>query len=115
MNSSALLSSRTVGQNQARGQDPSTLRLQCPVCSRLLRTPDLHDSAPLACSECGFVLSEVGGILRSLPPERKSSFAQFIREYELVRAKEGRGSSSPDYYTELPFRDLTGRNSWQWG
>jgi SAM-dependent methyltransferase len=31
-----------------------------------------------------------------------------------VRAKEGRGSSSADYYLALPFKDLTGRNSWQW-
>ena len=58
--------------------------------------------------------SEVDGIFRSLPPDRESYFARFIREYELVRAKEGRGSSSPDYYLELPFRDLTDRNSWQW-
>jgi len=31
-----------------------------------------------------------------------------------VRAKEGRGSSGADYYLALPFKDLTGRNVWQW-
>jgi SAM-dependent methyltransferase len=60
------------------------------------------------------VLSEVNGIFHSLPSDRQLYFRQFICEYELVRTKEGRGSSSPDYYLALPFKDLTGRNRWQW-
>src|SRR5208282_1698872 len=53
-------------------------------------------------------------IFRCLPPDRRSHFEQFVRDYELVRAKEGRGSNSPEYYLNLPFKDLTGRNTWQW-
>jgi SAM-dependent methyltransferase len=56
----------------------------------------------------------VNGIFRCLAPGRELYFRQFIREYGLVRTKEGRGSSSPEYYLELPFKDLTGRNGWQW-
>ena len=67
-----------------------------------------------ACSECGFVLSDGNGILRSLPSDRELYFRAIHWEYELVRTKEGRGSSSTDYYLALPFKDLTGRNSWQW-
>jgi SAM-dependent methyltransferase len=111
---SALLTPMTVGASQASGESASTLRLQCPVCSHSLHTSDLRDGPHSACSECGFMLSEVDGIFRSLPPDRTSYFAQFIREYELVRAKEGRGSTSSNYYLELPFRDLNDRNSWQW-
>ena len=41
-------------------------------------------------------------------------FQQFVRDYETVRAKEGRGSACAEYYLALPFEDLTGRNVWQW-
>jgi SAM-dependent methyltransferase len=41
-------------------------------------------------------------------------FRQFVRDYEIVRAKEGRGCSSASYYLELPYKDVTGRNRWQW-
>jgi SAM-dependent methyltransferase len=37
-----------------------------------------------------------------------------MRDYELVREAEGRGSSDPEFYLSLPFQDRTGRNSWQW-
>jgi SAM-dependent methyltransferase len=63
---------------------------------------------------CGFVFSETDGIYNALPPAREATFRQFVHDYESVRAKEGRGSSSADYYLALPFKDLTGRNSWQW-
>jgi SAM-dependent methyltransferase len=113
MNSSVLLT-HVSGEDRSRIERASTLRLQCPVCSSSLHAPGSDDVPLSACSECGFVLAEVDGIFRSLPPARESYFAQFIQDYERVRAKEGRGSSSPDYYLELPFKDLTRQNSWQW-
>jgi SAM-dependent methyltransferase len=76
---------------------------------------DLIGSTSSSCLECGFVLSEVNGIFRCLAADRELHFRQFIREYGLVRSKEGRGSPFSAYYLELPFKDLTGRNSWQWG
>jgi SAM-dependent methyltransferase len=90
----------------------SSLRLQCPICQQLL-LPSGMFSNPV-CSGCGFVMSELNGIFRALSPDRELHFSQFVRDYEMIRAKEGRGSSSADYYLELPFRDLTGRNLWQW-
>jgi SAM-dependent methyltransferase len=60
------------------------------------------------------VFSEFGGICSALPPSREATFRQFVRDYESVRAKEGRGSTCADYYLALPFEDLTGRNAWQW-
>jgi SAM-dependent methyltransferase len=114
MSKSPLLASMPVDENRARiGKSAPPLRLQCPVCSRALRT-DGFRSTGLACPGCGFVLSLANGIFRSLPPDRELYFRQFTCEYELVRTKEGRGASAPDYYLALPFKDLTGRNSWQW-
>ncbi len=39
---------------------------------------------------------------------------RFLEEYRQIRYAEGRGSDDPAYYRELPFRDLTGRNSAMW-
>ncbi|HZQ96665.1 MAG TPA: class I SAM-dependent methyltransferase [Candidatus Sulfotelmatobacter sp.] len=66
------------------------------------------------CAGCDFVIRKEKGILRALQPNRERYFQQFIRDYETVRAREGRGSVSPEYYLSLPDKDLTGCNSWQW-
>jgi len=98
--------------NDKAGAKTSHLELQCPSC----RKPMLNsESCPEnLCAACGFALSEQNGIIRALPWERQLYFQQFIHDYELVRAKEGRGSPSEEYYLALPYRDLTGRNAWQW-
>ncbi len=89
------------------------LRLLCPKCRR--QSPVATSPASiLRCPDCGFAISEAGGIFRALRPERQLYFDRFIAEYSAVRAKEGRGSSSSEYYLALPFQDLTGNNSWQW-
>jgi SAM-dependent methyltransferase len=54
------------------------------------------------------------GIWRALPPERTSYFQKFMREYQAVREAEGRGSNNPQYYLELPYRDISGHNQEQW-
>jgi ubiquinone/menaquinone biosynthesis C-methylase UbiE len=66
------------------------------------------------CSGCDFVISEVNGILRALSPESKAHFEQFVRDYQVVRTKEGWGSPTPDYYLALPFEDRTNRHNWIW-
>jgi SAM-dependent methyltransferase len=38
----------------------------------------------------------------------------FLDQYRQVRHAEGRGSRDPDYYTALPYQDLTGQNSAMW-
>lgn len=46
--------------------------------------------------------------------DSKAQFEQFVRDYEVVRAKEGWGSQTADYYLALPFKDLTNRHNWIW-
>jgi len=60
------------------------------------------------------VFLETRGVYNALAPDREVKFRQFVHDYESVRAKEGRGSDRSDYYLALPFKDLTGRNAWQW-
>jgi SAM-dependent methyltransferase len=110
MTKSNTLTANTIAQNRVTsiiaGSSP---QLECSVCRKPIL--DLSDAQ---CAYCGFRMLEANGIFRTLTPDREEHFKQFIHEYELVRAREGRGSSSPEYYLALPFRDLTGRNSWQW-
>lgn len=82
------------------------LGLRCPRCSR--------DLSSIDCSRCGLRLETCDGILRALPPERIAHYARFIRDYERIRAAEGRASAIEEFYCQLPYRDLTGRNSGQW-
>jgi SAM-dependent methyltransferase len=37
-----------------------------------------------------------------------------MQEYQIVRAAEGRGSQRSEYYLALPYRDISGRNEFQW-
>src|ERR1700742_2585160 len=39
---------------------------------------------------------------------------QFLKDYARIRRAEGRGSSDPEYFRALPYRDLTGKNAGQW-
>ena len=54
------------------------------------------------------------GIVHALPPERAAHFARFMADYERIRAAEGRGSESQEFYLGLPYKDNSGRNSGQW-
>lgn len=88
------------------------VQTQCPACGQILGAVYANGSIP--CSRCGFTLSLVEGIYRALTAERTKYFSRFISDYEMVREKEGRGSVSAEYYLALPYRDLSGRNQWQW-
>jgi SAM-dependent methyltransferase len=55
-----------------------------------------------------------GGIVSALPPERLTYYTRFIADYERIRAAEGRGSQSEEFYLALPYKDTTGRNKQQW-
>ena len=82
------------------------IRLRCPRCSAHL--------ALLRCTKCSFQLRDDDGILQALPPERVEYYARFIADYERIRAAEGRGSVSDDFYVGLPYHDFSGKNSKQW-
>jgi ubiquinone/menaquinone biosynthesis C-methylase UbiE len=94
--------------------DTRTVRLRCPGCQHACPNVDVAAPFQLTCPVCGFVIPEVNGILRALTPTSKTRFKQFVRDYEVVRAKEGWGSQTPDYYLALPFKDLTNRHDWIW-
>jgi SAM-dependent methyltransferase len=80
-----------------------------------LRCPRCHAGVPsLSCLQCGFTLRVDRGIAHALPLDRATHYSQFIEDYEQIRAAEGRGSDSDEFYLGLPYCDVTGRNSKQW-
>jgi SAM-dependent methyltransferase len=94
------------------------LALRCPACCAGLGETPLdalsHLSPSLRCRGCSFELREEQGIWNALLPERRTYYSRFIREYEVVRAKEGWGSDSAAFYLALPHKDLTNQNPWIW-
>lgn len=82
------------------------IRLECPQCGAALDAD--------RCPACGFLLSVCDGILDGLPSARKAHYARFIEDYERIRAAEGRGGISEDFYLALPYKDISGRNDRQW-
>ena len=92
-----------------------SLRLRCPLCAEAMEEVELLRSSPgPTCATCGFEFKSERGIWRALSPSRQDRFEQFIREYQTVRAREGRSAAGAHYYLALPYKDLTGRNKWQW-
>jgi SAM-dependent methyltransferase len=81
-------------------------QLQCPRCE-----VPLHWTT---CNRCGFVLRSENGIWKSMPEERLEYYAQFIRDYERIRTAEGRGSPAPEFYLNLPYKDVSRINNKQW-
>ena len=95
----------------------AALRLQCPQCSAVLgslREDEFPPEFLLSCTACRFQLLNEDGIWRALPPLRGEYYNRFIREYQVVREAEGRGSANPEYYFALPYQDLSGHNQEQW-
>jgi SAM-dependent methyltransferase len=104
---------KSPGDLRAEGEH---LRLQCPRCRgwiASLSQANVVDTI-LVCSDCCLKLSREGGIWRALLPERVPHYSRFIRDYESIRAAEGRGSTDAEYYLALPYSDLSGKNSQQW-
>jgi SAM-dependent methyltransferase len=93
------------------------LRLRCPQCqTKLGNLGDCEASSEyfLICHGCGYELRVAGGIVHALTTARAAHFGQFMAEYQVVRAAEGRGSDRSDYYLGLPYRDMSGANQSQW-
>lgn len=88
------------------------LMFRCPACGGSLQSEPFP--AQMTCSTCRFRICEREGIWLALLPGRRNYYARFISEYERIRAAEGRGSDTSDYYLSLPFRDLSGKNQSQW-
>ena len=97
----------------ADSKDTRIVRLRCPGCEHGFPN-DFTSPFQFTCPACGFVIPEVNGIVRALTPEAATHFERFVRDYEVVRAKEGWGSQTPDYYLALPFNDVTNKHNWIW-
>ncbi len=111
MNTSANLASV---REEAQPANRTVLLTRCPACTHVIGLLDPSDSTEHACGRCGFQLRNRAGVWLALAPDRQRYFRQFMQEYQHIRAQEGRGSSSSDYYLSLPYADLTGCNAWQW-
>lgn len=79
------------------------------LCSRCKSEVD-----ELQCPSCEFRMEICNGIVHTLPPERAVYYERFIAEYEGIRAAEGRGALSEEFYLALPYKDTSGRNGKQW-
>jgi ubiquinone/menaquinone biosynthesis C-methylase UbiE len=88
------------------------IAIRCPRCLANMETHDTVDA--FVCSECRFPMEQWNGIWLALPVERKAYYACFIKDYEMIRAAEGRGSHASEYYLGLPYVDHSGNNKAQW-
>lgn len=89
----------------------TAFRFACPACGSPL---ERISSEEQVCRVEGIHFRSVDGVWRFLLPGRGQALAQFMREYETVRAAEERGSDDPAYYRALPFADLTGKFASDW-
>jgi SAM-dependent methyltransferase len=85
---------------------PIAVILRCPRCT--------SEVTGVECPFCAFRMEIRDGVVNALLPERAGHFSRFTREYEYIREAEGRSSESDQYYLELPYTDVTGRNCEQW-
>jgi len=72
------------------------ITLACPRCHTSL---DDVDAMTKSCVIDGLTFHQIDGIWQMLMPEREEYFARSIRDYEIVRRFEGRGS------TDAPYRE----------
>lgn len=96
---------------------PDELVLQCPRCRSLtgaIPRSRVTEKGSLICPSCLFVLELNSGIWNGVTAEGDAHFGRFIRDYETIRAVEGRGSSDLAFYLELPDKDISGKNEAQW-
>lgn len=88
------------------------MTLRCPRCGGSSEANST--SSEMTCNRCSFPFQRRQGIWLTLPAEREQYYAQFVTDYERIRAAEGRGSHTSDYYLALPYRDISGKNQSQW-
>ncbi len=89
----------------------SALRFACPIC----HTPLIAvDASRQQCPQDRSVYERRDAIWRFMTPDRLTHYERFMREYQIVRQAERRGSPDAAYYRALPFQDLTGRFTGDW-
>jgi SAM-dependent methyltransferase len=101
-------------EQRERNGTVAGLVLGCPHCGAGVDRVASSTELAFACGACEFSIPLQNGIWRALPPERAKHFSSFIRDYERIRAAEGRGSQEAHYYLGLPYKDRSGHNTAQW-
>jgi SAM-dependent methyltransferase len=86
-------------------------RFACSVCHTPLSP---LDALRQRCPVDGLVYERRDGIWHFLTPDRQVRYAQFMREYQIVRQAEQRGSTDAAFYRSLPFGDLSGHFAADW-
>ena len=71
----------------------------CPECAAQI---DEDGSGHVVCRECGHRFEHGNGVYRFLTASRLAAAEPFIRQYRLVREREGYRVAAPDYYRGLP-------------
>lgn len=70
--------------------------------------PDCHAAAAAdgaggaSCRACGQHFDWRGGVYRFLTPARSAAAVPFLRQYRLVRERDGHRMTAPEYYRMLP-------------
>jgi ubiquinone/menaquinone biosynthesis C-methylase UbiE len=109
-----VLDKKTIGIS-VTGEDG--ILLLCPNCQAGLGFLSFSNSVDVHsydCSQCYHTIRRKDGIWRALTPDRLEFFSRFIEEYQNIRSAEGRGSMRSEFYLSLPYKDLSGKNAWQW-
>jgi SAM-dependent methyltransferase len=84
------------------------IALACPMCRRALQ------AGTGLCAGCGHDFAQIDGVWRMLRPERVSAIEAFLADYTKIRLAEGRGSSDPAFYRNLPLCPASHPLAWQW-
>lgn len=74
-------------------------RFACPECRTDLLETGLER---FACAQCARVFDRRAGVWRFLTVARGARLEPFVRQYRIIRQREGRRASAPEYYRRLP-------------
>jgi SAM-dependent methyltransferase len=100
--------------DKAERRSNQAVTLLCWQCGTSLAEMTPETTGARVCPSCTATTQHRDGIWCALSPQRVNHFSNFIAEYEFIRAAEGRGSTHSEYYLNLPYKDISGRNSDQW-
>lgn len=86
-------------------------RFACPEC----RTDVQYlETGRAGCLECGRVFDRCAGVWRFLTATRGARLEPFVQQYRAVRQREGRRSSSAEFYRRLPSVDPGDPHATDW-
>jgi len=73
-------------------------RFVCPECSGRLD----EDAGDFVCAPCGERYTRRDRVYQFLTPHRRAASEAFVRQYRVVRERDGYRMTAPEYYRTLP-------------